>query len=196
MHLAAAAIAALAMLVATTVTAVLTAAATAVVVLGLEFLGRCVTHQLHYTSIAHGLAGQLVVKVHGHLVVGHLSDNALDTHAVLSHHGHDGAHADMLVVKLTIDMEDFLLQLIDQVGILLSESLLGFEGEIKLLTLLQSHDVILEALDERQVHPEDKRIGVLLVEFEHTHLLLAIYHKDLIHELYVFSCLNFLHYKF
>ena len=187
-----AAIAAVAVVVAAAVAAFLTAA-TAAVVLGLEFLGGGITHELHNTGITYGLAGQLMVEVHGHLFVGHLGHNALDAHAVLGHHRDDGTRAHVLVVKLAVHMENLFLQFVDQVGVLLAESLLGFEREIKLLTLLQTHDVLLETLDERHVHTEDKRVGMLLVELKDTHLLLGVDNKDLIHELHVFSCLNFLH---
>lgn len=161
--------------------------------LGLEFLGGGVTHELHGAGIAHGLTCQLVVEVHGHLVVGDLGDDALDAHAVLGHHGHDGAHADVLVVKLAVHMENLFLQLVDHVGILQAEGFFGLEREVKVLALLQTHDVVLETLDERQVQAEDKGIGVLLVELENADLFLTINDKNLIYEFDVFSCLNFIH---
>ena len=177
---------------AATVTTVLTAAS-ATVMLGLQLLGRGIAHQLHVAGIAHGLASQLMVEVHGHLVVGHLGHDALDTHALLGHHGHDGTHADVLVVKLAVNMENLLLELIHQARVLGTESLLGLEGEVKLLALLQAHDMVLETLDERHVHAEDKGIGLLLLELEHTDLLLAVHDEDFIYEFHVFSCFNFLH---
>ena len=128
-------IAAVAVVVAAAVAAFLTAAAAAMV-LGLEFLGGGITHELHNTGITYGLAGQLMVEVHGHLFVGHLGHNALDAHAVLGHHRDDGTRAHVLVVKLAVHMENLFLQFVDQVGVLLAESLLGFEREIKLLTLM------------------------------------------------------------
>ena len=180
------------MLVAATVATLLTAA-TATVVLGLEFLGRGIAHQLHITAIAHGLASQLMVEVHKHLVVGDLDHLPLDTHALLGHHRHDGALADMLVVKLAVDVEDLLLQFVHQVGVLDAEGVLGLQGEVKLLALLEVDNVVVETLDERQIHAEDKRIGMLLIKLEHTGLLVAIDHKDLVHEFYIFTCLNFIH---
>lgn len=191
---AAAAVAAVAVVMATaTVAAVLTTASAAVMVLGLELLGRGVAHELDVASIAHGLTGQLVVEVHGDLVVGDLGDNALDAHSLLGHHGHDGTHADVLVVKLAVNVEDFLLEFINHVGVLDTEGLLGLQGEVKLLSLLQVDDVVLEALDEGDIHTEDKGIGMLLVELEDTHLLVAIDNENLVHEFDVLTCLNFLH---
>ena len=180
------------MFVAAAVAAFLTAA-TAAVVLGVKFLGRGVANELNEAAVAHGLACQLVVEVHEHLVIGHLDDLTLDAHAFLSHHGHACTRTDVLGVKLAVDVENLLLELIDQLGILYAESLMRLQREIKLLALLQTHDVVLEALDERQIHSKDESVGVLLVELEHTRLLVAIDHEYLIHEFYVFSCLNFLH---
>ena len=162
-------------------------------VLGLQLLGRGVAHQLHVAAVAHRLAGELVVKVHEHLVVGDLHYLTLDAHTLLGHHGHAGSGTDVLGVKLAVDVENFLLQLIDELGVLHAKGLVGLQGEVKLLALLQAHDVVLETLDERQVHAKHKGIGMLLVEFEHTLLLLAVNDKNLIYEFHVFSCLNFLH---
>ena len=174
------------------VVAVLTATA-ATVMPGLQLLGSGVTHELDISAVAHGLARQLVIEVHKHLVVGDLDHLALDAHAFLRHHGHTGTGANVLLVKLALDVENLLLQLINQVGILLAEGLMGLKGEIKLLTLLQTHDAVLETLDERQIHAKDKSIGMLLVELENTHAFFTVDNKDLIDELHIFSCLNFLH---
>ena len=84
---------------------------------------------------------KLVVEIHEHLVVGHLDDLTLDAHAFLSHHGHAGTRTDILGVKLAVDMENLLLELIDQLGILYAESLMGLKGEIKFFALLQAHDM-------------------------------------------------------
>ena len=100
---------------------------------------------------------------------------------------------DILGVKLAIDMENLLIKFINQVGALYTESLMGLKGKIKFIALLQAHDMVLEALDQRQVQTEDKSIGMLLIELEHTGLLFAVHNKDFIDEFYVFSCLNFLH---
>ena len=159
---------------AVTATTVLTTAAAAVV-LGAELLGRGVAHHLHIAAVAHRLACQLVVEVHEHLVVGHLDHLTLDAHSLLGHHGHAGSWADVLLVKLALHMEDFLLQLIHQLGVLHAEGLVGLQGEVKFLALLQTHDVVLESLDERQIHAEYKGIGVLFIEFENTGLLLAAF---------------------
>ena len=191
---AAAAVAAVAVVVAAvTASAVVASATTAVMVLGLEFFGRGVTHELHVARIAYGLAGELVVEVHGDLVVGDLGDDALDAHAVLSHHGHDGTHADVLVVKLAVNVEDFLVEFIDHAGILYAESLLGLQCEVKFFSLFQAHDIVLEADNQGHVHAEHKGIGMLLLEFENTHLLVSIDNKNLVHEFDVLTCLNFLH---
>ena len=168
-------------------------AAATVMMLGLEFLRGSVAHELHISGIAHRLTSQLVVEVHGDLVVGDLGHDALHAHAVLGHHGHDGAHADVLVVKLAVNVENLLLEFINHAGILGTEGLFGFQGEIKFLALFKVDDMILEALDERHIQPEDKGIGVLLVELEHTDLFITIYHKNLVNELNIFTCLNFLH---
>ena len=178
---------------AVTATAVLTAASAAMM-LGIEFLGGGVAHYLDISAVAHRLTGELVVEVHEDLVVGDLDDLSLDAHAFLCHHGHTSSWADVLGIKLAVDMEDFFLEFIDELGVLDAEGLLGLECEVKLVALLESHDVILEALDEREVHAEDKGVGVLRVELEDALLLIAVDDEDFIDELYIFTGLNFLHF--
>lgn len=173
--------------------AVLATTAAAMMMLGLELLGRGVTHKLDKSSIAYSLASQLVVEVHGDFVVGDLSDDALDTHAVLGHHGDDGTHADVLVIKLAINVEHLFLELIDHVGVLGAEGLLGLQGKVKFLALFQIDDVILETLNQRDIKPKHKGIRMFLIELEDTHLLVTIDHKNLVNELNIFTCLNFLH---
>ena len=191
---AAAAVAVVAVVVsAVTAATVLATTTAAVVMLGLKLLGGGVAHELHVARIAHRLAGKLVVEVHGDLVVGDLGDDALDAHAVLGHHGDTSAHADVLVVKLAVNVEDFLLEFVNHVGVLGAEGLLGLQREVKFLALLEVKDVVLESLDQRDVHAEHKRVGMFLIELENTHLLVAVDNKNLIHEFDVFTCLNFLH---
>ena len=193
LNLAAAAVAAVAVVVSAIASTAVVTAATAAVVLGLEFLGGGVAHQLHKSAVAHGLSGELVIEVHEHFVVGDFHYLPLDAHALLGHHGHTCSGTDVLSVKFAVDVEDFFFQLIDEFGVLHTKGLMGFQGEVEFISLLQSHDVVLEALDERQVHAEDKCVGMLFVELEHARLLLAVDYKDLIHELHIFTCLNFLH---
>ena len=162
-------------------------------VLGIEFVGGGVTHELHIAAVAYGFTSQLVVEVHKDLFVGHLDDLSLDAHTLLSHHGDAGAGTHMLVVKLAVDVEDLFLEFVDQFRVLHTKGLLGLEGEIKLFALLQAHDVVLEALDEREVHTEHKGIGMLLIELENTDLAFLVNHKNLIHEFDIFAGLNFLH---
>ena len=146
--LAAAAVAAVAVVVVAVVVVAFVTTAAASVVLGLKLFGRGITHELHVTSIAHGLSGQLVVEVHEHLVVGYFHDLSLDAHVLLGHHGHESARADVFVIELAIDVEDFFLQLINQFGVFVSKGLMGLQGEVKFVSLLQSHDAVLETLDE------------------------------------------------
>ena len=187
---AAAAIAAVAVVVAT-VAATFFTAASAAVMLGVELLGGGVAHELYKTGVAHRLACELVVEVHEYLLVGNLDDLSLDAHAFLRHHGHACAGSNVLGVKLAVDVENFLFQFIDEFGVLHTEGFMRLESEIKFVALLQSHDVILEALDEREVDAENKGIGVFLVELEHTGLFLTVDDKDLIYEFHVFSCFDF-----
>ena len=90
-------------------TTALFTATSAAMVLGLQLLGRSVTHELHIATVTHSLASKLVVEIHEYLVVGHLDDLTLDAHAFLCHHGHAGTRTDILGVKLAIDMENLLL---------------------------------------------------------------------------------------
>lgn len=188
---AAAAVAAVAVVVATVTAAAFFTAASATVMLGVELLGGGVAHELYKTGVAHRLASELVVEVHEHLLVGDLDDLSLDAHAFLRHHGHAGTRADVLGVKLAVDVENFLFEFIDEFGVLHSEGFMRLEGEIKLVALLQSHDVILETLDEGQVDAKYKGIGMFLVELEHTGLFFTVDDKDLINELHVFTCFDF-----
>lgn len=192
MNSASAAVAALTVVMAAATVATLLAA-TSAVMLGLKLFGGGIAYELHVSHVAHRLAGELVVEVHGDLVIGDLGDDALDTHAFLGHHRDDGAHADVFMVKLAVDVENLLLELIDQVGVLDAESFLGLEGKVKFLTLLQIDDVILETLDEREVESEDKSVRVFGFELEYTDLLIAVDYKDFVHELDVLTCLNFIH---
>lgn len=170
----AAAVAAVAVVVATVTAAALVTAASAAVMLGVELLGGGVAHELYKTGVAHRLASELVVEVHEHLLVGDLNDLSLDAHAFLGHHGHACTGSNVLGVKLAVDVENFLFQFIDEFGVLHTEGFMRLECEIKLVALLQSHDVILEALDEREVDAENKGIGVFLVELEHTGLFFTV----------------------
>ena len=190
--LAAATVAAVAVATVTVIAFLATAAAA--MVTGLKFLGGSIAYKLYEAAVAYRFAGELVVEVHEHLVVSYLYNLALDAHAFLGHHGHTRTGTDVLGVKLAIDVEDFLLEFINKLRVLHTEGLMGLQGEIELLALLQAHDVVLEALDEREIHTEDEGIRVFLVELEHALLLIAIDDKNLIHELYVFTSLNFLHF--
>lgn len=171
---AAAAVAAVAVVVATVAAAALFTTASAAVMLGVELLGGGVAHELYKTGVAHRLASELVVEVHEHLLVGDLNDLSLYAHAFLGHHGHACTGSNVLGVKLAVDVENFLFQFIDEFGVLHTEGFMRLECEIKLVALLQSHDVILEALDEREVDAENKGIGVFLVELEHTGLFFTV----------------------
>ena len=144
----AAAVAAVAVVVATVAAAALVTAASAAVMLGVELLGGGVAHELYKTGVAHRLACELVVEVHEHLVIGHFHHLALDAHAFLGHHGNKCARTDVLVVKLALDVENFFLQFINQIGIFHSECLMGLQCEVKLLALLKAHDMVLEPFDK------------------------------------------------
>ena len=187
------AVAASAMVVSAVTAATLFTTAAAAVVMGLELLGGGIAHEFHMAGISHCLPSELVVEVHEDLVVGHFHYLTFDAHAFLSHHGDESARTDVFFIELSLHVENFLLELIDQFGILIAEGLVGLQGKIKFVSLLQPHDAVLEALDEREVHTENKCIGMFLVELEHARLLLAIDNKDFIYELYIFTCLYFLH---
>lgn len=191
---AATAVAAVAVIVAAiAVTAILATASAAMVVMRLEFLGGGIAHYLYKTAVAHRLSCQLVVEVHDNLVVGDLDYDTLDAHSLLSHHGDEGARTDVLAVKLAVNIEDGLVQLTDHFRIFHAEGFLGPKGKVKVLSLLQTHDILLESLDEREVETKNKSIGRLFLVFEHTGLLFAVDNKDLIHEFHVFTCFDFLH---
>ena len=189
--LAASAVAAVAVVMATVAAAAVVAATSAAVVTGLELLGGSVAHELYISAVADGLTGQLVVEVHEHLVVGHLDYLTVKSHALLSHHGHDSTGSHALGIKLAVHVEDFLLELTDEIGVLLAEGLLGSQCEVEFFILIETHDVILEFLKQRNIESEHKSVGMFLIEFEYTGLLLAVHNKDLINELHIFSCFDF-----
>ena len=79
-----------------------TAATAAATLLKLYLILRSIAHRKDRTLEAHILAGERMVEIHLHILVGHFTHHTCDTKSVLSHHRKRGAGAHCLAVKLPV----------------------------------------------------------------------------------------------
>ena len=78
-------------------------------------------------------ACQRIVKVHGHIAVGHLDDCAVELVAFAVHQRHFGAGEDVFVVEFAIDLERLARHGAHEVLVALAEGLGSLQGEIELV---------------------------------------------------------------
>ena len=170
------------------------AAAAAVVVFGwIKLLGSGVAHGNDGAGIAHGLAGELMVKVDGHLVVGNFLHESVDAVAVGRLHGHHCALKHLFAVELAIHVEDALVDFHNHVGILGAESFFGCQREVEGSSLLKVLDAFHEAFNHALVEPEHKCVGTLGSEFEYRCLAIAIDDKNLVSKFNIFAKFDSFH---
>ena len=77
------------------------------------------------------LAGQGVVEIHFHLVVGDGKHTTVKSVAVFILQGHDGIHEDIVVVEMSVDREYFLVQVKHMGVFIVAVSLLLGQCEVE-----------------------------------------------------------------
>ena len=106
------------------------------------------------------LASQRVVRVDGDAVVLDLHDlrHKLMVFGIV--HRDDGPLEDMLVVELAVDAEDITLQFVHTLRDIFPESLVGLQGEVKRLALLQADEVLLKGVEGDAVSGDELKGAV------------------------------------
>ena len=124
----------------------------------LDFLLCGLTILGNHSAEEQSLAGQGVVQVHLHLLLGHFLYAAIEVVAVLILQGYDGSLVDVLVVKMAVDGEDGTLQFEHTRLFVVAVSLVLGQLEREVFTLLKVLDVLLEGIErESEAADEVKR---------------------------------------
>ena len=158
---AAAVVMAAAATVVTAVTAAVVMAAAAATARGLEVFGRHIAHGQHRALDAHVPVDELMIEVHLDILRSHVYDKTLDAHAVGSHHRQTHTLADMLLVKLAVNLEDTALELDDLLGIVVTESLVGLGHDVIFVAGLEAFESLLQRLDKPLSQTEDDALGLV-----------------------------------
>ena len=113
----------------------------------LNLLLGCIVHAQHLTLKHEVHASIGVIEVDSHRLFLHLYHEAIHALAIGIHEGNYVAGIDLLVIKLTIDAEDVLVYIKDEVVAAVAISLVLGKGEVEGVALLQIIELFLESLE-------------------------------------------------
>ena len=143
---------------ATTATAVASAFAAQYFGIFGHFSSRSLVTIFYFSHEVKMFAGERMVEIHLHFVVGDVKHPAVESVPLLVLQRHDGILVDVFCVKLTVDGEDPLVQIEHMLVVVFAVGLLGREGEVEFVALVQFDEGVLEGL-KRDAHSADKVEG-------------------------------------
>ena len=148
----------------------------------------------HLTDKVQRTTGQWMVEVDGHSIRSYFHDTTIEVISSLILQHQNGIGIDVLGVKLTIYLEDMLVDALHQIVVAGTKSLLRSQLKVETVANSQIHDLTLEVF-QHIAHTTDESSGLGLFGHLDKHFLSIRDIIELIRNAYQLVTLVFAHYN-